>query len=176
MKPLANGEHAVEWSDGTREVFTVTGPKKDAMVTVGDEQMEISRYSMETPHGLVFFFPWEPEHRSFAFYDVPTATTAPLDYVGRVEVDGLRALRFSGEFGEATRTFDVERRTGGVVAATRTGPAGEVTLAASTQDALVNKAASRARILWWLQFLALASRVLAVLAAAMGLILLVRRS
>ena len=36
MKPLANGEHVVEWSDGTREVFTVTGPKKDAMVTVGD--------------------------------------------------------------------------------------------------------------------------------------------
>ena len=77
MKPLANGEHVVEWSDGTREVFNVTGPKKDAMVTVGDEQMDISRYSMETPHGLVFFFPWEPEHRSFAFYDVPTATTAP---------------------------------------------------------------------------------------------------
>ncbi|MCZ9294836.1 porin PorA family protein [Corynebacterium meitnerae] len=176
MKPLANGEHVVEWSDGTREVFTVTGPKKDAMVTVGDEQMEISRYSMDTPHGLVFFFPWEPEHRSFAFYDVSTGTTAPLDYVGRVEVDGLSALRFSGEFGEVTRTFDVERRTGGVVAATRTGPEGEVTLAASTQDALISEAASRARILWWLQFLALASRVIAVLAAATGLILLVRRS
>ena len=176
MKPLANGEHVVEWSDGTREVFTVTGPKKDAMVTVGDEQMEISRYSMETPHGLVFFFPWEPEHRSFAFYDAPTATTAPLDYVGRVEVDGLRALRFSGEFGEVTRTFDVERRTGGVVAATRTSADGEVTLAASTQDKLVDEASSRARILWWLQFLALASRVIAVLAAATGLILLVRRS
>ena len=176
MKPLANGEHVVEWSDGTREVFTVTGPKKDAMVTVGDEQMDISRYSMETPHGLVFFFPWEPEHRSFAFYDAPTDTTAPLDYVGRVEVDGLRALRFSGEFGEVTRTFDVERRTGSVVAATRTSADGEVTLAASTQDKLVDEASSRARILWWLQFLALASRVLAVLAAAMGLILLVRRS
>ena len=176
MKPLANGEHVVEWSDGTREVFTVTGPKKDAMVTVGDEQMEISRYSMETPHGLVFFFPWEPEHRSFAFYDAPTDTTAPLDYVGRVEVDGLRALRFSGEFGEVTRTFDVERRTGGVVAATRTSADGEVTLAASTQDKLVRDASSRARILWWLQFLALASRVIAVLAAATGLILLVRRS
>lgn len=176
MKPLANGEHVVEWSDGTREVFTVTGPKKDAMVTVGDEQMEISRYSMETSHGLVFFFPWEPEHRSFAFYDVPTATTAPLDYVGLVEVDGLRALRFSGEFGEATRTFDVERRTGSVVAATRTSADGEVTLAASTQDKLVDEASSRARILWWLQFLALASRVIAVLAAATGLILLVRRS
>lgn len=176
MKPLANGEHVVEWSDGTREVFTVTGPKKDAMVTVGDEQMDISRYSMETPHGLVFFFPWEPEHRSFAFYDAPTATTAPLDYVGLVEVDGLRALRFSGEFGEVTRTFDVERRTGGVVAATRTTADGEVTLAASTQDKLVDEASSRARILWWLQFLALASRVIAVLAAATGLILLVRRS
>ena len=176
MKPLANGEHVVEWSDGTREVFTVTGPKKDAMVTVGDEQMEISRYSMETSHGLVFFFPWEPEHRSFAFYDAPTDTTAPLDYVGRVEVDGLRALRFSGEFGEVTRTFDVERRTGGVVAATRTSADGEVTLAASTQDKLVRDASSRARILWWLQFLALASRVIAVLAAATGLILLVRRS
>ena len=176
MKPLANGEHVVEWSDGTREVFNVTGPKKDAMVTVGDEQMDISRYSMETPHGLVFFFPWEPEHRSFAFYDVPTATTAPLDYVGRVEVDGLRALRFSGEFGEVTRTFDVERRTGSVVAATRTSADGEVTLAASTQDKLVDEASSRARILWWLQFLALASRVIAVLAAATGLILLVRRS
>ena len=176
MKPLANGEHVVEWSDGTREVFTVTGPKKDAMVTVGDEQMEISRYSMETPHGLVFFFPWEPEHRSFAFYDAPTDTTAPLDYVGRVEVDGLSALRFSGEFGEVTRTFDVERRTGSVVAATRTSADGEVTLAASTQDKLVDEASSRARILWWLQFLALASRVIAVLAAATGLILLVRRS
>jgi len=176
MKPLANGEHVVEWSDGTGEVFTVTGPKKDAMVTVGDEQMEISRYSMETPHGLVFFFPWEPEHRSFAFYDAPTATTAPLDYVGRVEVDGLRALRFSGEFGEVTRTFDVERRTGSVMAATRTSADGEVTLAASTQDKLVDEASSRARILWWLQFLALASRVIAVLAAATGLILLVRRS
>ena len=176
MKPLANGEHVVEWSDDTREVFTVTGPKKDAMVTVGDEQMEISRYSMETSHGLVFFFPWEPEHRSFAFYDAPTATTAPLDYVGRVEVDGLRALRFSGEFGEVTRTFDVERRTGSVVAATRTSADGEVTLAASTQDKLVDEASSRARILWWLQFLALASRVIAVLAAATGLILLVRRS
>lgn len=176
MKPLANGEHVVEWSDGTREVFTVTGPKKDAMVTVGDEQMEISRYSMETPHGLVFFFPWEPEHRSFAFYDAPTDTTAPLDYVGRVEVDGLRALRFSGEFGEVTRTFDVERRTGSVVAATRTSADGEVTLAASTQDKLVDEASSRARILWWLQFLALASRVIAVLAAVTGLILLVRRS
>lgn len=176
MKPLANGEHVVEWSDGTREVFTVTGPKKDAMVTVGDEQMEISRHSMETPHGLVFFFPWEPEHRSFAFYDAPTDTTAPLDYVGRVEVDGLRALRFSGEFGEVTRTFDVERRTGGVVAATRTSADGEVTLAASTQDKLVDEASSRARILWWLQFLALASRVIAVLAAVTGLILLVRRS
>ena len=176
MKPLANGEHVVEWSDGTREVFTVTGPKKDAMVTVGDEQMEISRYSMETPHGLVFFFPWEPEHRSFAFYDAPTDTTAPLDYVGLVEVDGLSALRFSGEFGEVTRTFDVERRTGSVVAATRTSADGEVTLAASTQDKLVRDASSRARILWWLQFLALASRVIAVLAAATGLILLVRRS
>ncbi len=185
MKPLANGEHVVEWSDGTREVFNVTGPKKDAMVTVGDEQMEISRYSMETPHGLVFFFPWEPEHRSFAFYDVPTGTTAPLDYVGRVEVDGLRALRFSGEFGatdsadspdRVTRTFDVERRTGRVVAATRTTADGEVTLAASTQDKLVDETTSRVRILWWLQFLALAGRVLAVLAAIMGLIILVRRS
>lgn len=184
MKPLANGEHVVEWSDGTREVFDVTGPKKDAMVTVGDEQMDISRYSMETPHGLVFFFPWEPEHRSFAFYDVPTGTTAPLDYVGRVEVDGLRALRFSGEFGatdsadspdRVTRTFDVERRTGRVVAATRTTADGEVTLAASTQDELVREAASRVRILWWLQFLALAGRVFAVLAAVMGLIILVRR-
>ncbi|PMC64917.1 hypothetical protein CJ203_02535 [Corynebacterium tuscaniense] len=185
MKPLANGEHVVEWSDGTREVFNVTGPKKDAMVTVGDEQMEISRYSMETPHGLVFFFPWEPEHRSFAFYDVPTGTTVPLDYLGRVEVDGLRALRFSGEFGATdsadspdpvTRTFDVERRTGRVVAATRTTADGEVTLAASTQDKLVDEATSRVRILWWLQFLALAGRVLAVLAAIMGLIILVRRS
>ncbi|MDK8797859.1 porin PorA family protein [Corynebacterium sp. MSK044] len=190
MKPLANGEHVVEWSDGTREVFNVTGPKKDAMVTVGDEQMEISRFSMETPQGLVFFFPWEPEHRSFAFYDVSTATTAPLDYVGPVEVNGLRALRFSGEFGSAdspdspgssdspdrvTRTFDVERRTGGVVAATRTTADGEVTLAASTQDELVREASSRVRILWWLQFLALAGRVFAVLAAVMGLIILVRR-
>lgn len=179
MKPLDNGAYEVEWSDDTREVFVVSGPEKKAVVNVRGEEMEISRSSMETPLGLVFFFPWQPEHRSFPFFDAETGLSAPLDYVGPTEIAGLRALRFSGTFdteeGQVTRTFDVERRTGRVLDASRTTSAGTVTLAESTKSMLIDDASSLTRTLWWLQFLTLLGRLFAVSAVVVGVVTLVRR-
>lgn len=162
MKPLDNGTYTFEWSDGSVETFEVSGPPKAARITGDGLDAEISRYSGETDRGLVFFFPWQPDRRSYDIYD-----GTRVDYVGPGTVSGMRTLRFSG--GE--RTFEVERRTGSLIDATR----GALHLSPATRDRLVSEAASKVRVLRWLQLLAFVARLVAFVAAVVGVVLLVRK-
>lgn len=185
MKPLSNGTYQVQWAgpetvtETMTQTFEVSGGKKNASVRIGDYEAEISRYTAETDRGLVFFFPWEPDKRSFAFYDVEGDATAPLDYIGPGTVDGMRTLEFAGTFTgagyEAQRTFSVERRSGTVVGATWTVDGATYTLAPAFEAEQIAAAHSTVRILWWLQLLAWVGRFVAFLAAVTGVVLFVRR-
>ena len=186
MKPLPNGTTTLTW-EGPGEIITeaieVSGTKKDATVTVrgpGREfSDEISRYTAETTRGLVFLFPFEPDRRSFRFYDPAGGTQGTVDYVDPGYVDGLRTYEFHGTFDggdyHAERAFEVERRTGTLLRATWETPEGAFTLDSATQDAQLQLAHDRVRLLKLLQFLAWLGKFIAFIAAVSGVVIFVRR-
>lgn len=185
MKPLDNGVTELGWTgpaDITEEI-EVSGAKKDATITVrgpgGEFRDEISRYTAETSRGLVFLFPFEPDRRSFRVYDPVGDAQGTVDYVGPGTVDGLRTYEFHGTFeGEdyhAERTFVVERRTGTLVGATWETADGSFTLDDGTRATQLALAHDRVRVLKFLQFLAFMGAFMAVLAAAVGVVIFVRR-
>lgn len=185
MKPLKNGVTTLTWTGPGKvtEDIEITGPKKDATVTVrgpgGEFSDEISRHTAETSRGLVFHFPFEPDRRSFRFYDPVGDVQGTVDYVGPGKVDGLRTYEFHGAFeGEvyhAERTFVVERRTGTLVGATWETADGSFTLDDGTRATQLALAHDRVRVLKFLQFLAFLGAFMAVLAAAVGVVIFVRR-
>lgn len=183
MKPLKNGVTTLTWTGGVTEEIEVAGAKKDATVTVrgsgGEFSDEISRYTAETSRGLVFLFPFEPDRRSFRFYDPAGDAQGTVDYVGPGRVDGLRTYEFHGTFDgdgyHAERTFEVERRTGTLVGATWETADGTHTLDDATRAAQLSLAHDRVRVLKFLQFLAWLGGFMAVVAAAAGVVIFVRR-
>ena len=186
MKPLGNGTTTFTW-EGPGEPVTVdveiSGAKKDATATVrgpaGEFTDEISRYTAETSRGLVFLFPFEPDRRSFRFYDPVGDAEGTVDYVDPSEVDGLRTYQFHGTFdGEgyhAERTFEVERRTGTLLSATWETPEGTYQFDDATASAQLERAHDRVRLLKLLQFLAWLGKFIAFIAAAVGVVLFVRQ-
>ncbi|MDK8626434.1 porin PorA family protein [Corynebacterium appendicis] len=183
MKPLKNGVTTLTWTGGVTEEIEVAGAKKDATVTVrgpgGEYSDEISRYTAETSRGLVFLFPFKPDRRSFRFYDPAGDAQGTVDYVGPGRVDGLGTYEFHGTFDgddyHAERTFEVERRTGTLIDATWETADGTRTLDDATRAAQLSLAHDRVRVLKILQFLAWLGGFMAVVAAAAGVVIFVRR-
>lgn len=185
MKPLANGTTTLTWegpAGPVTEHIEVSGAKKDATVTVrgpgGEFTDEISRYTAETSRGLVFLFPFEPDRRSFRFYDPVGDAQGTVDYVDPGTVDGLRTYQFHGTFDDddyhAERTLEVERRTGTLLRATWKTPEGTYQFDEATASAQLERAHDRVRVLKILQFLAWLGRFIAFLAAVVGVVIFAR--
>lgn len=186
MKPLANGTTTLTWegpAGPVTEHIEVSGAKKDATVTVrgpgGEFTDEISRYTAETTRGLVYLFPFKPDRRSFRFYDAAGDVQGTIDYVGPGETSGLRTYEFHGTFAgqnyRADRTFEVEHRTGTLLRATWETDEGTYSLDSATQQAQLDTANSRVRLLKVLQFLAWLGKFIAFLAAVVGVVIFARR-
>ena len=182
MKPLANGTTTLTWEgpgEPVTEEIEVTGAKKDTTVTVtwpgGEFTAEISRYTAETTRGLVFLFPFEPDRRSFRFYDPASDAQGTVDYVGPSEIDGLKTYTYHGLIDATEHTLQVERRTGTLLRATRETPDGTYSLDNATQAAQLDAAHDRVRVLKLLQFLAWLGKFIAFIAAAVGVVIFVRR-
>lgn len=188
MKPLDNGTTTLTW-DGpggpiTQEI-EVSGAQKDATVTVrsagGEFSDEISRYTAETSRGLVFLFPFQPDRRSFRFYDPASDTQGTVDYVGPSQIDGLRTYTYHGTFDGADggkrseRTLEVDRRTGTLLRATWETPEGTYTLDDATAAAQLAHAHDRVRVLKILQVLAWLGKFTAFCAAVAGVVIFARR-
>lgn len=185
MKPLKNGVTTLTWT-GPGEVsedIEIAGTKNNATVTVrgpgGEFSDEISRHTAETPRGLVFLFPFEPDRRSFRVYDPAGDAQGTVDYVGPGKVDGLRTYEFHGTFDSdgyhAERTFVVERRTGTLLDAAWETTDGTHTLDDVTRATQLSLAHDRVRVLKILQFLAWLGGFMAVVAAGVGVVIFVRR-
>ena len=185
MKPLDNGLTELTWSGPgeLNEEIEISGGKKDSTLTVrgpgGEFSDEVSRYTAETTRGLVFFFPFEPDRRSFRFYDPAGDAQGTVDYVDPGEIEGLKTYVFHGAFDgddyHAERTFEVERRTGTVLRATWETSDGTYTLDQATQAAQLEHAHSQVRLLKFLQVLAWLGGFIAFVAAATGVVIFVRR-
>lgn len=83
-----------------------------------------THYPLGERHGLGVLFPYQPERRSYPFYDffgdffgaAADDHVALLDYVGNGSVGGLETYKYHGTLsGGVERTVDVERRTGRIL-------------------------------------------------------------
>lgn len=152
-----------------------------------------THYPLGERHGLGVLFPYQPERRSYPFYDFFGASAddhvALLDYVGNGSVGGLETYKYHGTLsGGVERTVDVERRTGRILSEVWTAPTnadrgdstdraastdssgsagGEVqmwVLAEASKSEALDLARSEVRVLFALQVLALVTRVIAAAA------------
>lgn len=146
-----------------------------------------THYPLGERHGLGVLFPYQPERRSYPFYDFFGAAAADhvalLDYVGNGSVGGLETYKYHGALsGGVERTVDVERRTGRILSEVWTAPTnadrgdstdssgsagGEVqmwVLAEASKSEALDLARSEVRVLFALQVLALVTRVIAAAA------------
>lgn len=133
--------------------------------------------------GLTYFFPYQPERRSYPYSDPFSLEAVPMDYVGPGNVAGLETYKYRAEITDgdyrAERIFDLERRTGRVLDETWTtsgGPAdGFFRLSDESRARAVDKARSEVAVLRALQVLAWVTRFVAVLTLAWLAVAFARR-
>ena len=140
------------------------------------------------PDGQVFFFPYEPQRRSVKYWDAYGQVTGILDYTGPGEGQSMASPEtyvFAGEFAQpaepgehayqARRTVEVDAKTGRVVDMTWERDGTTDRLTEDTRAALAEPVEREHRLLKALQVLAIAMRLVALIALAWGVVLFARR-
>lgn len=133
--------------------------------------------------GLTYFFPYQPERRSYPYSDPFALEAVPMDYLGPGNVAGLETYKYRAEISDgdyrAERIFDLERRTGRVLDETWTtsgGPAeGFFRMSEQSRAEAVEKARQQVFVLRALQWLAWVTRFVAVLTLAWLAVTFARR-
>ncbi|WP_291313941.1 porin PorA family protein [Corynebacterium sp. UBA2622] len=133
--------------------------------------------------GLTYFFPYQPERRSYPYSDPFALEAVPADYLGPGNVAGLETYKYRAEISDggyhAERIFDLERRTGRVLDETWTtsgGPAdGFFRLSEDSRAEAVGAARREVGVLRALQVLAWVTRLAAVLTLAWLAVAFARR-
>ncbi len=133
--------------------------------------------------GLTYFFPYQPERRSYPYSDPFSLRAVPMDYLGPGNVAGLETYKYRAEVADgeyrAERIVDLERRTGRVLDETWTtsgGPAeGFFRLSDDSRAEAVDAARREVGILRALQVLAWVTRLVAVLTLAWLAVAFARR-
>ena len=200
LKPLDPGTVDLQWTSGIEEHITLIDAPDNASPPMGTVQTTFSGADSPSadprgadsrkvdidnatgPDGQVFFFPFEPQRRSVKYWDAYGQVTGVLDYVGPGEGQPMAAPQtyiFTGDFSrdgyEASRTVEVDAKTGHVVDMTWEHDGVEDRLDEGTKAALAEPVAREHRLLKALQILALSMRLVALLALISGVVCGVRR-
>ncbi|MEX3504345.1 porin PorA family protein [Corynebacterium sp. LK2510] len=142
-----------------------------------------STFPVRDRDGLTYFFPYQPERRTYPYVDPFAGEAVPLDYVGPGNVGGVQTNKYRASIADgdyrAERVIDLERSTGHVLDetwATSGGPVdGYFRLSEASRAEALAEAQREIAVLRALQVLAFVTRLVAVLTLAWLAICIVRR-
>ncbi|OIR44784.1 hypothetical protein BJP08_01240 [Corynebacterium sp. NML140438] len=169
-----------------KKALTMSATVRNEGTVIAEDSFEVnpaSAYPTSGRQGLGYVLPYNPERRSYPFYDPLADLVVPLDYLGAGWVADLETYKYTATIDvpeyHAERTIDVERRTGRLLDESWTitrGPLkGLYTLSEENKATAASAALHDVHILKSLQVMAFVTRLVSALALFYAFVLLVRR-